>query len=82
MTASNHQSTLDRVVTSQPHVAPFSMQGLVKHVVELIVSEDNAFYLLDRSMFHWLLHYLWPTLIMIDIPHCTKIHEEVLACTV
>ena len=82
MTASNCQSTLDGMVMSQPHVAPFLTWGLVEHMVELIVSEDNAFYLLDKSAFHQLIHYLWPTLTIKDIPHCTRIREEVLACTV
>ena len=79
MTSSNRQSTLDGILTSQPHVAPFSTQGLVDHVVELIVSEDDAFYLLDKPAFHKLLHYLRPNLAMKDIPHHTKIREEVLA---
>ena len=60
-------------------MAPFSTQGLVDHVVELIVSEDDAFYLLDKPVFRKLLHYLRPNLAMKDIPHRTKIHEEVLA---
>ncbi len=81
MTSSNHQSTLDGMLTSQPYVAPFSMRGLVDHVVKLIVSEDDAFHLLNKPTFCKLLHYLHPTLAMKDIPHRTKIHQEVLACT-
>jgi hypothetical protein len=79
MTASTRQATLDGMVTSQPHMAPFSTQGLIDHVVELIVSEDNAFLLLDKPMFRQLLHYLRPALPMKDILHRTRIHEEVLA---
>jgi hypothetical protein len=82
MTASNRQSTLDGIVMSQPCIAPFSTRGFVEHVVELIVSEDDAFYLLDKPTFHWLIHYLQPTLVIKDIPHCTRICEEVLARTV
>ena len=54
MNASNQQSTLDGTVMSQgqPRVAPFSMRGFVDHLVELIVSEDDAFYLLDKPTFH------------------------------
>ena len=70
------------MLMSQSCVAPFSMRGLVDHVVELIISEDNAFHLLNKPTFCKLLHYLHPTLAMKDIPHCTKIYEEVLACTV
>jgi len=79
MTASNRQSTLDGMVTSQPRVAPFSTRGFVEHVVELIVSEDDAFYLLDKPAFRRLIHYLRPTLTIKDIPHRTRIREEVLA---
>jgi hypothetical protein len=54
MNASNQQSTLDGTVMSQsqPHIAPFLMQGFVDHLVKLIVSEDDAFYLLDKPTFH------------------------------
>jgi hypothetical protein len=82
MTASNHQSTLDGMVTSQPRIAPFSTWGFVEHVVELIVSEDDAFYLLDKPTFCWLIHYLQPTLAIKDIPHHTRIREVVLVHTV
>jgi len=81
MNASNQQSTLDGTVTSQsqPHIAPFSMRGFVDHLVKLIISEDDAFYLLDKPAFHQLIHYLRPSLAIKDIPHRTKICEEVLA---
>ena len=79
MTASTRQATLDGMVTSQPRMAPFSMRGLIDHVVELIVSEDDAFLLLDKPAFRQLLHYLRPALPIKDIPHRTRIREEVLA---
>src|SRR5260221_6393036 len=78
MTSSQRQTTLDGSVTHQPRVPPFSSQGLIDHLVELIVSEDEAFYLLDKPAFRQLLHYLRPTLASRDIPHHTKIREEVL----
>jgi len=64
---------------SQPRIAPFSMRGFVDHLVELIVSKNDAFYLLDKPAFHQLIHYLRPSLTIKDIPHRTKIREEVLA---
>jgi hypothetical protein len=48
-------------------------------LVELIVSKDDAFYLLDKPVFRQLIHYLRPTLALKDIPHRTKIREEILA---
>src|SRR5437899_8670023 len=82
MTPSQCQTTLDGSFTCQPCVAPFSSQGMVDHLVQLIVTEDEAFYLLKKPAFWQLLLYLWPTLTDRDIPHRTKIHEEVLTCAV
>ena len=78
-TTSNRQSTLDGVVTSQPRATPFSARGLIDHLVQLVVTEDDAFYLLDKSAFRQLIHYLRPTLSTKEIPHRTKIREEILA---
>jgi hypothetical protein len=72
------QTTLDGSFTRQPRVPPFSTQGLIDHLVELIISEDNAFHLLDKPAFRQLLHYLRPTLLSKDIPHRTKIRAEIL----
>ncbi len=47
--------------------------------MELIVSEDDAFYLLDKPIFQQLVHYLRPNLAIKDIPHHTRMREEVLA---
>ena len=58
------------------------MQGLINHLVELIVTEDEVFQLLNRPMFQQLLNYLCPMLPNGDIPHPTKIYDEVLACAV
>ena len=55
------------------------MRGFVDHLVELIVSEDDAFYLLNKPAFYQLIHYLQPSLTIKDIPYHTKICEEVLA---
>jgi len=82
ITASQRQTTLDGKFTSQKRVAPFSIRGLINHLVELVVSEDDAFLLLDKPVFWQLIQYLCPSLPKQDIPYCTKIREEVLACAV
>src|SRR6266581_974573 len=82
MTCSQCQTMLDGSFTHQPHIPPFSLQGLIDHLVELIISEDEAFYLLDKPTFCQLLQYLCPTLPSKDIPHWTKIHDEVVTCAV
>jgi len=78
MTASQRQTTLD-TFTTQKAAAPFSTRGLKDHLVQLIVTEDEAFHLLDKPAFRQLIHYLRPTLPDKEIPHRTKIREEVLA---
>jgi hypothetical protein len=82
MNARQHQTTLDASFTSQCHVAPFSQQGLIDYLVKLVVLEDEAFNLLNKPAFRQLLLYLHPMLASKDIPHCTKICEEVLTCAV
>ena len=82
MTTSQHQTMLDGSITYQPCVLPFSSKGLIDYLVQLIVTEDEAFLLLDKPAFHDLLIYLCPALNDRDIPHCTKIHEETLECAV
>jgi hypothetical protein len=78
MTASQCQTTLNSF-TTQKAAAPFSMQGLKDHLVQLIIAKDEAFHLLDKPAFHQLIHYLRPTLPDKEISHHTKIREEVLA---
>ena len=77
MTSSQRQTTLDSF-TTQKAAAPFSTQGLKDHLVQLIVTEDEAFHLLDKPAFRQLIHYLRPTLPDKEIPHRTKIRKEVL----
>jgi hypothetical protein len=81
ITASQRQATLDGSFTRQPRsprIAPFSSRGLIDHLVELVVSEDEAFNLVEKPAFRQLLHYLRPGLASSDIPHRTKLREEVL----
>lgn len=78
MTASQRQTTLDGSITYQPRVPPFSSKGLIDYLVQLVVTEDEAFLLLDKPAFRDLLIYLRPALNDRDIPHRTKIREETL----
>ena len=78
MDCSERQTTLDATVSLQPRVPLFTSQGLIDHLVELIVSEDEAFNLLEKEAFRRLIIYLRPTLTDCDIPHRTKICEEVI----
>ena len=42
------QTTLKASISHQPCVPPFSTQGLIDYIIELVISEDDAFQLLDR----------------------------------
>ncbi|KAK7025717.1 HAT family dimerization domain-containing protein [Favolaschia claudopus] len=69
------QSTLEGFATKTP---PFTSEGLVDHLVELMVTEDDAFRLVDKAPFRRVLHYCRPSLKESDIPHRTKMRGEIL----
>jgi hypothetical protein len=73
----SRQTTLDHILV--PKVLPFSKEGLLDYIIQLVVSEDKAFQLVDRPAFRSLLLFLRPGLSERDIPHCTKIHQEIVA---
>ncbi|KAF7366232.1 HAT family dimerization domain-containing protein [Mycena venus] len=72
------QTTLDNFATKTP---PFSSQGLLNYWVEMIVTENDAFMLVDKGPFRRLLQYCRPSLKESDIPHHTKMREEILKQT-
>ncbi|KAF8465779.1 hypothetical protein DFH94DRAFT_698702 [Russula ochroleuca] len=67
------QGTLDSIITNQPHSLPFTQAGLLDYIIELVVSVDNVFQLVDRHPFRQLLMYIHPSLEDKDIPHRTKL---------
>jgi len=82
MTPSQRQTTLNGSLTHQPCVPPFTSKGLIDYLVQLVVTKDEAFLLLDKPAFRDLLTFLHPALNDRDIPHRTKIREETLKCAV
>ena len=77
MAFSSRQTTLDGSIDRQPRPPTFTTQGMLDHVVELVISQDEAFELVDRSPFCHLLMYLRPSLSEKDIPHHTKLRKEI-----
>jgi hypothetical protein len=69
------QSTLDGVVQILPQ---FTKAGLLEYIIKLIVSEDEAFQLVDKASFRDLLRYCRPNLPERDIPHRTKVRDEII----
>jgi hypothetical protein len=72
------QLTLDSSIEVQPRMPPFTTQGLLDYVIELVVLEDKALQLIDKGSFRRLLTYLRPTLSERDVPHRNKLHKEIL----
>ncbi|KAI5991329.1 hypothetical protein EDC04DRAFT_2911606 [Pisolithus marmoratus] len=58
----------------------FSIQGLHEFLVNFIISNDQAIYVMECPQFHWLILYLHQDLWDTDIPHHTKTHKLVLQC--
>ena len=77
------QASLDGFV--QP-VAKWSKEGLLEHIVEFVVQEDQvrffllwkAFSVVDKTTFRALLKYQCPKMKDSDIPHRTKLRKEIL----
>ncbi|KAJ7857121.1 hypothetical protein B0H14DRAFT_3448096 [Mycena olivaceomarginata] len=60
------QTTLDNFANKTP---PFSCQGFLDYLVEMMVTEDDGFMLVDKGPFRRLLRYCRPSLKESDIPH-------------
>ena len=72
------QGSLDNIVTRQPRAPPFSTDGLVDYLVELVVCEDKAFQLIDKGPLRRLLTYLRPSLSDKDIPHRQTLRSAII----
>ncbi|KAF7372005.1 Zinc finger BED domain-containing protein RICESLEEPER 2 [Mycena venus] len=72
------QTTLNGFAMKIP---PFKTDGMLDHLVKLVVSEDNAFRLVDKGPFRRLMHYMRPSLQKKDLLHRTKMMSEVLERT-
>ncbi|KAF8799820.1 hypothetical protein BYT27DRAFT_7217371 [Phlegmacium glaucopus] len=73
-----HQSNLDSIITREPRQPPFTTNGLMDYIVELVVREDEAFQLVERDGFHSLLRYCRPSLSDKDIPKRKTVRAEVI----
>ncbi|THG95518.1 hypothetical protein EW026_g6148 [Hermanssonia centrifuga] len=67
--------TLDSFVKKVPK---WTQQGLLDHIVELIVSDDQAFRLVEKAAFRRLLQYQRPQTKDTEIPHHTFVREEIM----
>ncbi|KAF5313763.1 hypothetical protein D9619_013714 [Psilocybe cf. subviscida] len=69
------QLTLGGFIESVPR---WSKDGLLDHIVEFVVEDDQAFNIVEKTSFRALLKYQKPSMKDSDIPHRTKLREEVI----
>ncbi|RDB19238.1 hypothetical protein Hypma_013493 [Hypsizygus marmoreus] len=69
------QAKLDGFVRSTPK---WTKEGLLEHIVQFVVEDDQAFTLVDKKSFRGILKYQRPATKESDIPHHTKLQEEVI----
>ncbi|KAJ6540774.1 hypothetical protein B0H19DRAFT_1078173 [Mycena capillaripes] len=73
------QGTLDCLVVSTPRLPVFTPEGLPDFLIELIVTQDEAFMLIEAPSLRRLLQYLKPTLKDSDIPTRKTLRTHILA---
>ncbi|PPQ85072.1 hypothetical protein CVT26_005196 [Gymnopilus dilepis] len=69
------QKNLDGFVKSVPK---WSKEGLLEHIIDFVVSDDQPFRIVEKSSFRALLTYQRPAMNDSDIPHRTKLREEIV----
>ena len=67
---------LDGLLIRKP--PQFKKEHLLDYIVQLVVSEDEAFQLVDKPSFRQLILYCRPALTECDIPRCTKVWETIM----
>ncbi|KAF8887636.1 hypothetical protein CPB84DRAFT_1849810 [Gymnopilus junonius] len=71
------QTHLDGFVQATLNVK-WSKEGLLEHILDFIISGDQSFHVVEEKPFRKLLKYQHPATQESDIPHHTKIQEEVI----
>ncbi|KAF8879217.1 hypothetical protein CPB84DRAFT_1751722 [Gymnopilus junonius] len=71
------QTHLDGFIQATPNVK-WSKEGLLEHILDFIISGDQSFRVVEEKPFRKLLKYQHPATQESDIPHRTKIWEEVI----
>ncbi|KAG6905960.1 hypothetical protein DXG01_016673 [Tephrocybe rancida] len=69
------QTKLDGWVEGVPK---WTSEGLLNHILEFIMSDDQAFHLIEKKSFCGILKYQRPSMKASDIPKCTKLQEEII----
>ncbi|KAH9168616.1 hypothetical protein EDB89DRAFT_1909195 [Lactarius sanguifluus] len=62
-------------------IPTWSKQGLMEHVIQFVVEDNQLFLVVEKLSFCNMLRYLHPNMKDLDIPHRTKLQDEVLGAT-
>ncbi|KAG6839368.1 hypothetical protein C0991_003240 [Blastosporella zonata] len=68
------QRNIDNFIEAVPKWTP---EGLLEHIVQFVVNNDQAFVVIEKDSFCSILRYQWPTMKELDIPKRTKLTEEI-----
>jgi hypothetical protein len=60
------------------HIPTWTKQGLMEHIIQFVVEDDQSFLVLEKPSFRNLLRYLRPNMKDSDIPHRTKLREQIM----
>ncbi|KAF8270572.1 hypothetical protein EI94DRAFT_1798065 [Lactarius quietus] len=72
------ESSMERCCHLRGQGPIFTSAGVMDYIIKLVILEDEAFCLVDRSSFHQLLKFCRPLLLEQDIPHRHALHVEIL----
>ncbi|KAH9007830.1 hypothetical protein EDB84DRAFT_1447292 [Lactarius hengduanensis] len=59
-------------------IPTWTKQGLMEHVIQFVVEDDQSFLVVEKPSFRNMLRYLRPNMKDLDIPHRTKLQDEVI----
>ncbi|KAH9007904.1 hypothetical protein EDB84DRAFT_1447253, partial [Lactarius hengduanensis] len=60
-------------------IPTWTKQGLMEHVIQFVVEDDQSFLVVEKPSFRNMLRYLRPNMKDSDIPHRTKLWDEVVS---
>lgn len=59
-------------------ILTWTKQGLMEHIIQFVVEDDQSFLVIEKPSFRNLLRYLRPNMKESDIPHRTKLREDIM----
>jgi hypothetical protein len=73
------QSDIGSFLVTTPQLPPWNREGLLSHVCEWVVLDNQSFSVVEKESFKALLHYQRPSMIPRDLPSRTTVTDEIYA---